>query len=233
MNANTEFLGTTAEHLGSDLMGLVLQEVKALPDIWQKLPERRQQEVIDRVQARVEKAVANAVHTIFAQGGTRVVADLEQVAIKDEIKATFRVSRANDGDALQALYDAHKEPCLLVVASPTQFTGGMDQVKADPDQPDLEGLYGDDDTLIDGEVIEDTGNQLAAPGHNPEDDPLYEDAVALVVEHQRCSIAWLQRHFKIGYNRAARLIERMERERIVSEPEAGGGRVVFKKPDTE
>jgi len=228
MNAQNEFLGTAAEHLGTDLMGLVLQEIKALPDVWQKIPEYQQADVIDRIRKRVEGAVSNAVHTIFAQGGVRVVADLEQVAIKDEIKATFRVSRANPIDALQSLYDAHKEPCLLIVANTDEFTGGMDQVQPDPDQPGFDLSSADD--AIDGEIAEDTDNSLAAPGDDPEDDPLYQEAVELVVEHQRVSISWLQKQLRIGYNRAARLIERMEADHIVSEPDGHGGRVVFRKP---
>ena len=56
---------------------------------------------------------------------------------------------------------------------------------------------------------------------------LYERAVAIVVEERKASISYLQRRLAIGYNRAADLIERMEREGIVSEPARSGGRAKF------
>lgn len=59
----------------------------------------------------------------------------------------------------------------------------------------------------------------------------YDDAVALVVEGQKASTSWLQRQLGIGYNSAARLIERMEREGIVSAPDSAGRRSVLRQPD--
>ena len=47
-------------------------------------------------------------------------------------------------------------------------------------------------------------------------DEMYDMAVQLVTEHQQASISWLQRRLRVGYNRAARMIERMEREGVVS-----------------
>ena len=49
-----------------------------------------------------------------------------------------------------------------------------------------------------------------------EQDPLYETAVEIVRANRRASISLVQRHLRIGYNRSARLIERMEKEGVVS-----------------
>src|SRR5699024_117308 len=49
-------------------------------------------------------------------------------------------------------------------------------------------------------------------------DPLFDQAVEFVVEKQRVSISGIQRQFRIGYNRAARIVEQMEDQGIVSEP---------------
>ncbi|MBF0123981.1 MAG: DNA translocase FtsK 4TM domain-containing protein [Magnetococcales bacterium] len=60
-----------------------------------------------------------------------------------------------------------------------------------------------------------------------DDDPLYDQAVALVVRVRRISTSMVQRHFKIGYNRAARIVERMEKEGLISEANHTGKREVM------
>jgi S-DNA-T family DNA segregation ATPase FtsK/SpoIIIE len=60
-----------------------------------------------------------------------------------------------------------------------------------------------------------------------EADPLYDDAVAMVLKSRRASISLVQRHLRIGYNRAARLIEEMERAGLVSAMQTNGNREVL------
>jgi DNA segregation ATPase FtsK/SpoIIIE-like protein len=56
---------------------------------------------------------------------------------------------------------------------------------------------------------------------------LYFSAVSLVRTEKRASTSWLQRQLRIGYNQAARLVERMEREKIVTAPDVTGRREVI------
>ena len=67
-------------------------------------------------------------------------------------------------------------------------------------------------------------------GGGDESDPLYDQAVAIVTESRRASISGVQRRLKIGYNRAARLIEAMEAAGIVTPPEHNGDRKVIAPP---
>jgi S-DNA-T family DNA segregation ATPase FtsK/SpoIIIE len=60
-----------------------------------------------------------------------------------------------------------------------------------------------------------------------ETDPLYDEAVAIVVKTRRASISLVQRNLRIGYNRAARLIEDMERAGLVSSMQSNGNREVL------
>ncbi|WP_293762556.1 DNA translocase FtsK [uncultured Aquitalea sp.] len=60
-----------------------------------------------------------------------------------------------------------------------------------------------------------------------ESDPLYDEAVAIVVKTRKASISSVQRHLRIGYNRAARLIEQMEAAGLVSSMETNGNRTVL------
>ena len=58
-------------------------------------------------------------------------------------------------------------------------------------------------------------------------DPMYDEAVAYVVKTRKASISGVQRQLRIGYNRAARLVEQMEADGIVSSAEANGNRTVL------
>jgi S-DNA-T family DNA segregation ATPase FtsK/SpoIIIE len=58
-------------------------------------------------------------------------------------------------------------------------------------------------------------------------DEMYDRAVQLVTEHRQASISWLQRRLRVGYNRAARMIERMERDGVVSPAAGSRGREVL------
>jgi len=69
-----------------------------------------------------------------------------------------------------------------------------------------------------------------ATGGGDESDPLYDQAVAIVTETRRASISGVQRRLKIGYNRAARLIEEMENSGIVSQMQTNGSREVIAPP---
>ncbi|WP_072293955.1 DNA translocase FtsK [Nitrosovibrio sp. Nv17] len=60
-----------------------------------------------------------------------------------------------------------------------------------------------------------------------EADPLYDEAVTMVLKTRRASISLVQRHLRIGYNRAARLIEEMERAGLVSSMQSNGNREVL------
>jgi len=70
-------------------------------------------------------------------------------------------------------------------------------------------------------------------GDDTESDPLYDQAVAIVTQTRRASISGVQRRLKIGYNRAARMIEHMEETGIVSPMESNGNREVLAPPPPE
>ena len=67
----------------------------------------------------------------------------------------------------------------------------------------------------------------ALEGPDAESDPLYDQAVAVVLKTRRPSISLVQRHLRIGYNRAARLIEQMERAGMVTPMQSNGNRDVL------
>jgi len=81
-------------------------------------------------------------------------------------------------------------------------------------------------TILDPEIVED-GMGGGEAGPTGEKDPLYDQAVEIVLRTRRPSISLVQRHLRIGYNRAARLIEDMERAGMVSAMQSNGNREVL------
>jgi S-DNA-T family DNA segregation ATPase FtsK/SpoIIIE len=77
------------------------------------------------------------------------------------------------------------------------------------------------------------GANSAANGAEAEDDPLYDQAVRVVTETQRASVSGVQRRLRIGYNRAARLVEAMEQTGVVGPMQANGSREVLAPPPPE
>ncbi|MCK5263600.1 MAG: cell division protein FtsK, partial [Gammaproteobacteria bacterium] len=81
-------------------------------------------------------------------------------------------------------------------------------------------------------------NQGVLPGEAPvsggdDVDALYDEAVRIVTETRKGSISYVQRRLKIGYNRAARMIEEMEAAGVLSAVQSNGQREVLAPPPPE
>ncbi|CAI3941757.1 DNA segregation ATPase FtsK/SpoIIIE or related protein (FtsK) (PDB:2IUT) [Commensalibacter communis] len=86
-----------------------------------------------------------------------------------------------------------------------------------------EPIYVEDVTA---EPVEENNNTGRSGGNN-NDDELYNQAITLVVKEGKASTSFIQRHLSIGYNRAAKIIEQMEKERIVSPANHVGKREIL------
>lgn len=89
----------------------------------------------------------------------------------------------------------------------------------------LEGGLTDGDSGSDG-----FGGGAGIGGGGGEADPLYDQAVEIVLKNRRASISLVQRHLRIGYNRAARLLEDMEKAGLVSAMSGNGNRDILAAP---
>ncbi|MCC8431951.1 DNA translocase FtsK 4TM domain-containing protein [Reyranella aquatilis] len=83
------------------------------------------------------------------------------------------------------------------------------------------------DAVTDDPESEGEGGGLPGDGEEGESDQLYDQAIALVARERKCSTSFIQRYLQIGYNRAARIVERMEREGVVSSANHVGKREVL------
>ncbi len=112
--------------------------------------------------------------------------------------------------------EVHRVVGRLKAAGPPSY---MEEILDGPSAP-IPGLSG-----------EPGGN--GDEGGDPEQDPLYDEAVRIVVESRRASISGVQRRLKIGYNRAARMIEAMEAAGLVGPLQSNGSREVIAPPPPE
>ena len=163
MNAPQDFRNMTADTIGKDLLQALVMELKLLPEPWPKLTKKKQDDIIDRLRNRVETNVKMAVHMLAAEGRTVVAGDLDQITIKDGVKAVvkFGTGAAN----LHELYEVAGKSVLVVVANAADHTGGMSDVQGEDDQRamDLGHEYHDNDgggmdqqgpgDVIEGEVL--------------------------------------------------------------------------------
>lgn len=206
VEADSDVVEIAKSTMAGDLIAATLGELKAAPTVWQKMSEAQQQEVIDRVTNRVTHNIAQAVMMIAAENRPSIRAKLAAVTIKDDLKATVLLSRHHPDR--HEFIDSAGQEILIVLVNAEQFTGGKDDIKPDPDQPAL--------------PLQD-GGEPSAKG----DDPLLADAVKRVMETGKCSIAFVQRDLRIGYNRAAHLVEAMEQKGVISPANASGHRQVL------
>ena len=108
----------------------------------------------------------------------------------------------------------------------------VDYLKSTGEPNYIEGLLtGESEASVDDS--KDNKNSRAEEG----DDPLYNDAIAFVLKSQKATISSVQRHLRIGYNRAARIIDQMEAEGMISAMENNGNRTVLvmsrQKPEAD
>jgi S-DNA-T family DNA segregation ATPase FtsK/SpoIIIE len=96
----------------------------------------------------------------------------------------------------------------------------VDYLKSQGEPNYIEGIL--EGGTLDGDAA--SGGPLEGGAGDGEADPMYDQAVAIVLQHKRASISLVQRHLRIGYNRAARLLEQMEKSGLVSGMATNGNR---------
>jgi S-DNA-T family DNA segregation ATPase FtsK/SpoIIIE len=216
-----------------DLVEAGLFEIKNIHAPWAKLNEGAQQEVIERLTEAANDAVRRAIGIISSRNVATIEVTMKEVKFNSKQLTLTSIVDAKDPNR-HDLIDSAGRLCLLVMA-PDDYNEGLDFIQPDRDQPDL-ALHVSDLTgnLFDRNGLvepsgpdEPDGEEL--PDHDGEgEDPLYQEAVAFVMETRRPSISAIQRKLKIGYNRAARMLEGMEQTGIVTAMNTNGAREVLR-----
>ena len=222
---------TTAETTELESMPYIVVVVDEFADLMM-IAGKRVEELIARL---AQKARASGIHLLLAT--QRPSVDVITGLIKANIPARIAFQVSSKVDSRTILDQSGAEQLLgqgdMLYISPgtsmpirvhgafvsdreiSKITDFLRQ-QGTPDYVDLEK----------GNDSESSGTAL--PGD--EVDPLYDEAVAMVLETRKASISYMQRRFRIGYNRAARLIEDMEEAGIVSAVQPNGAREVIGAP---
>ncbi|MDB5771191.1 MAG: ftsK [Burkholderia sp.] len=90
-----------------------------------------------------------------------------------------------------------------------------------------------EEAILAGAPSEEAAGEALGEEGNAEADPLYDEAVAFVVRTRRASISSVQRQLRIGYNRAARMVEQMEAAGILSSMASNGSREILAPPTVD
>ena len=125
----------TAAALKDRLMGITMQELKVLREVWPKLPEFEQEQTIDRIERQVEDAVKAAIRLFTSNGFASIAASIDSITVKDGLKVTAIVGRIDP--ARHELIDAQGSVCTLVIADWSEFTDSKHSFKAAPQQSEM------------------------------------------------------------------------------------------------
>ena len=224
--------GAAAEPL--EEMPLVVVVVDELADLMM-VTGKRIEELIARI---AQKARAAGIHLILAT--QRPSVDVITGLIKANIPSRIAFQVASRVDSRTILDQMGAETLLGqgdmlylppgtgyplrvhgAFVSDAEVHRVVEHLKSQGAPQYVEGLL-EGGTAADGE-----GDAGGTEGADAESDPMYDQAVAVVLKTRRPSISLVQRHLRIGYNRAARLIEQMERAGMVSPMQSNGNREVL------
>ena len=184
-----------------------------------------------------QKARAAGIHVILATQRPSVDVITGMIKANFPSRIGYKVSQREDSKTIlgrngaEHLLGLGDMLCLMPGSNDLQRVHSAyiseDEVKDLCDYLRAQGTPVYDDNILrprDDEEDSDGGGSVMVS-----DDPLYDRAVAIVAQAGYCSISHIQRHLSVGYNKAAKLVERMEKEGVVgpASGKAGGRREVF------
>ena len=217
----------------------VLPQIVVIIDELADLMMTAGKEVEFLIQRLAQKARAAGIHLIMAT--QRPSVDVITGVIKANLptRISFHVTSKIDSRTILGEQGAEQ---LLGKGDMLYMPGGKgivrvhgpfvsdDEVRAVTDHWRAQGRP-DYNTSVTEEPADGFALDGAPTGEDSAEDQQYRAAIQLVVESQKASTSWVQRQLRVGYNSAARLIERMEKDGIVSRPDHVGRREVLRDRD--
>ena len=202
-------------------------------------------EVEDSILRITQKARAAGIHLIVAtqRPSTEVITGLIKANIPSRI--SFAVGSGIDSRTILDQTGAEKllgkgDMLFLPIGvnSPTRIQGSFitdDEIKKIIDFTVEQQKAQYDDSLMNLDAVDTSSNSSGLAdmsGTTDEDDPLYNDIVQFVIETQKASASLIQRKFKLGYNRAARIVDLLEERGIIGPQNGSKPREVLVQLDS-
>ena len=182
-----------------------------------------------------QKARAAGIHVILATQRPSVDVITGMIKANFPARMAFKVSQREDSKTILGRVGAQN---LLGRGDMLMIPPGSSDLSrvhcAFVSEEEVEGIC--DFLRTQGKPVYDESilqpREDSGSGGAPSDDPQYDQAVAVVAQAGYCSISHLQRQLSVGYNKAAKLVERMEKEGVIGPPskKAGGRREVLVSP---
>lgn len=147
----------------------------------------------------------------------RVAQKVDSRTILDEQGAEHLLGRGDMLIKLNGTNETKRVQCPMVTEEEVQEVTDFLRAQGEPVYDENILKPRDDDGAVESE-------------EDAEQDPLYDDAVRIVADTRRCSTSWLQRKLGLGYNRAARIVEMMERRGLVGPANGAKDREVLISP---
>ncbi|MBR2245997.1 MAG: DNA translocase FtsK, partial [Bacilli bacterium] len=200
-------------------------------------------EVEDSILRITQKARAAGIHLIVAtqRPSTEVITGLIKANIPSRI--SFAVGSGIDSRTILDQTGAEKllgkgDMLFLPIGmnNPTRIQGSFindNEIKKIIDFTVSQQKAQYDDEMMNLSAVDSSDSKSAGATDTSDDDPLYNDIVKFVIENQKASASLLQRRFKLGYNRAARIIDLLEERGVIGPARGSKPREVLVKLESE
>ncbi|MBW2523367.1 MAG: hypothetical protein JRI23_04300, partial [Deltaproteobacteria bacterium] len=149
--------------------------------------------------------------------GYRVAQKVDSRTILDEQGAEHLLGKGDMLVKLNGTSECRRVQCPFCSEEEVQQVTDMLRAQGEPSY---------DESIL---IARDAEEEASDPG-DAEQDPLYDQAIRIVAETRKCSTSWIQRKLGIGYNRAAKIVETMERLNVVGPPNGSKPREILISP---
>ena len=212
---------------GEDTMPYILVVIDELADLMMVAPA----EVEDAIIRLAQKSRAVGIHLVLATQSPRVDVITGMIKANVPSRIAFAVSSQTDSrvildvngaEALLGQGDMLYKP--LGTSKLNRIQGAY--ISEDETRMIVEACRGQAQQAFEEELLE-TPSDVEPERLEADEDPVLEDAIRLVAQHQTASVSLMQRRLRVGYTRAGRLIDMLERRGIVSGYEGSKARKVL------
>ena len=220
---------------GEQLMPEVLPMIVIVVDEFADLMMQQGKEVEVSVARLAQKARAAGMHVILATQRPSVDVITGMIKANFPTRIAYRVAQKIDSRTIldeQGAEHLLGRGDMLIKLNGTNETRRVQcpWVSEEEVQAVTDFLRSQGEPVYDENILKPRDDDAAEDEDDGEQDAMYDDAVRIVAETRRCSTSWLQRKLQLGYNRAARIVETMEKRGLVGPANGAKDREVLIDP---